>query len=71
MNGPFSCVGVMHGWWSVLECGIILNYEGFDVFGGLIVQFVELGVVALYSKEVIDFSVDFDDFAAVSQFDGI
>ncbi len=61
----------MHVWWSVLECGVVLGDEGFDIFVGLIVQFVELGTVASYLKEVIDFGVGFDDFAAVLRFDGI
>jgi hypothetical protein len=46
-NGSFNWVGIGQG---VQEFGIVLSNEGFDVFGGLIVQFVQLGSIAMELK---------------------
>ena len=70
-DGPFSCVGTVNVGWGVLKFCIVLGNEGLNVFGGLIVQSVKLGLVAADSKETVDFVVSFEEFTAVPRLNGV
>ena len=70
-DGTFGCVCAMDVRWCILEFCIVFSDEGLNILGGFIVEAVELGSVAAGLKELVDFFISFQEFAAVSGFDGV
>lgn len=52
-NGMFGTVDLVNAWWHVLEGGLLLLDEGFNLAGGFIVQFVEAWVVVMDMKVAV------------------